>query len=260
MRLKLVIAAAFYSASVLAEASSFQITSLSNNVFIITEKSYGTNIGLIKMHEGVVLIDPMPGDKNLDKLHQIIRQQTKSPVRYILNTHQHFDHTGGNEYFVKLGGAVIESVARLPEVEVLLLKSHTAKDKVFFHRQSNSIFVGDIYDTSWHPTFYTGGISGFEQAVEKILALGDEYSTIIPSHGKPSGKAELRSFRNNTLVWFDRVKALKEQGMSVQQVMNEESIKNLLGKFNAENKADFVPEKAFRRFIERTFTVIDSEG
>ncbi|WP_105170000.1 MBL fold metallo-hydrolase [Pseudoalteromonas sp. T1lg23B] len=258
MRVKLLLVAVFYSACALCGTANFQVTSVSNSAFIITEKDYGTNIGLIKTKAGVVAIDPMPGEKNLDKLYQVIQQHSKAPVRYVLNTHQHGDHIGGNAYFVERGSKVVATVSDLPEIIEFELKSHTSKDKVFYHRESNSVFVGDIYDTSWHPTFYAGGLSGFNQAIEKILSIGDEDSLIIPGHGKPTSKVELRQFRKNTIAWVDKIKVLKGKGMSVEEITNEDSIKTLLHNFNIANKQDFIPENAFKRFIERTFTVIDS--
>ncbi|CAM4301559.1 MBL fold metallo-hydrolase [Pseudoalteromonas byunsanensis] len=258
MRVKLLLIVALYSACGLCGTSNFQVTSVSNAAFIITEKDYGTNIGLIKTREGVVVIDPMPGKKNLDKLYQVIQQRSKAPVRYVLNTHQHGDHTGGNAYFVEQGSKVVATVSDLPEFTEFELKSHTSKDKVFYHSKSNSVFVGDIYDTSWHPTFYAGGLSGFNQAIEKILNIGNEDSLIIPGHGKPTSKVELRQFRNHTITWVEEIKALKEKGMSVEEIMNNDRVKALLRNFNIANKQDFIPKNAFKRFIERTFTVIDS--
>jgi cyclase len=130
-------------------------------------------------------------------------------------------------------------------------------DKVFYHKTSNSIFVGDIYDTSWHPTFYAGGVSGFNQAIDEILKLGNDESIIVPGHGKPTGKTELRVFRDNTLNWVSRVKELKEGGLAVSEMKDDAQIKNILHKFNLENKTDFIPEKAVIRFIERTIAVIE---
>ncbi|OHU84921.1 MULTISPECIES: MBL fold metallo-hydrolase [Pseudoalteromonas] len=258
MRVKLLLVAMFYSACALCDTSNFQVTSVSKRAFIITEKDYGTNIGLIKTDAGVVAIDPMPGEKNLDTLYQIIQQHSKVPVSYVLNTHQHSDHTGGNTYFVEQGSKVVETVSQLPEFTEFVFKSHTSKDKVFYHSKSNSVFVGDIYDTSWHPTFYSGGLSGFNQAIEKILNIGNEDSLIIPGHGKPTSKVELRQFRAHTQAWVEQIKVLKDKGMSVEEIMNNDNVKALLHNFNLANKQNFIPETAFKRFIERTFTVIDS--
>ncbi|WHI51112.1 hypothetical protein P3339_22390 [Microbulbifer sp. MLAF003] len=78
------------------------------------------------------------------------------------------------------------------------VKSHSAIDNIYYLKESNSIFVGDVFDTSWHPVFYSGGIKGFNEAIDAILNLGDEQSLIIPGHGVPSSKLSLLEFRKNT--------------------------------------------------------------
>ncbi|WP_444945860.1 hypothetical protein ACJJIP_20045 [Microbulbifer sp. VTAC004] len=78
------------------------------------------------------------------------------------------------------------------------VKSHSAIDNIYYLKESNSIFVGDVFDTSWHPVFYSGGIKGFNEAIDAILNLGDEQSLIIPGHGVPSSKLSLFEFRKNT--------------------------------------------------------------
>ncbi len=46
--------------------------------------------------------------------------------------------------------------------------------------------------------------------------------------------------------------------MTAVEIKNDAQIRIILGKFNLENRTDFIPEKAFVRFIERTLTVIDN--
>jgi len=230
---------------------------LSEDAFILNAIGYGTNIGLFKTTDGIVLLDPMPGEKNLDALQAQIQNLAGGSARFILNTHAHGDHSGGNDYFIGKGGLLVTDTAPLTELEDLAAKSHSAIDKVFFHKKSNSIWVGDIYDTSWHPTFYAGGVSGFSKAIAVMLKLGNDQSIIVPGHGKPTGKTELQWFKNNTLAWVARVKKLKGDGKSAIEIKDDGQIKIILAKFNVENKADFVPEEAFVRFIERTLAVIE---
>ena len=123
----------------------------------------------------------------------------------------------------------------------------------------NTIFVGDIYTTNWHPTFYAGGVAGFVAAVDAILNLGDENSVIVPGHGEPSDKQRLKLFRQNTLQWVAQVQVLSEQGLTVSEIKDHAEIQRILRKFNPENNADFIPPPAVARFIERTLTVIEKE-
>lgn len=257
MKFTVFFSAIFYSAMSLANADKILLTELSSDAFILNATNYGTNIGLFNTTQGIVLVDPMPGSENLEALNAVVKDLLGEPVTYILNTHEHSDHAGGNAFFTEKGGVLLGDAATLIEIEDLQAYSHTSKDKVFYHKKSNSIFVGDIYDTSWHPTFYAGGLTGFNNAIESILKLGDDESIIVPGHGKPTKKNEMREFRKNTFDWVSRVRKLNNDGMTVGEINNDAHIQRILSKFNVASKDNFIPEKAVLRFIERTLAVID---
>lgn len=262
MRSLLVLAmlAALFAPAGHADSEVISVTKLSAHAFVLKSNDYGTNVGLLKTTKGIVLIDPMPGDAHLDALDRTVRTLAGEPASFILNTHGHGDHSGGNAFFSGKGGVLVDDVAPSAGIHGLSARSHASTDRIFYHRQSNSIFVGDIYDTSWHPTFYAGGVSGFNDAIEAILALGDDDSIIVPGHGKPTGKAELRAFRKHTLDWVARVGTLKRAGMTAIEMKDDAQLKAILETFNRENKADFMPDRAFVRFIERTLELIDKEA
>lgn len=257
MKFTLFFVAVIYSTISLENSEKILVTELSKEAFILKSIDYGTNIGLFNTTKGILLVDPMPGNENLDALNNSVKDLVGEPVNFILNTHEHSDHSGGNAFFIEKGGILLSEAANFTEIHGLVANSHTHEDKVFFYKKSNSIFVGDIYDTSWHPTFYAGGLSGFNNEIEEILKLGNDESIIVPGHGKPTSKAEMREFRKNTLDWVSRVKKLKNDGMTAIEIKNDAQVKIILGKFNVENKTDFIPEKSFVRFIERTFAVIE---
>lgn len=244
----------FYASS----SKNILAAALSEEAFIL-KSNYGTNIGLFRTSTGVVLIDPMPGSDNLSDLNNSVKSLTGESARFILNTHEHDDHSGGNAFFIEKGATLLDNTSSLLEFQQITAKSHANEDRVFFHRESNSIFVGDIYDAYWHPTFYAGGPSGFNNAIEAILKLGDDGSIIVPGHGKPTSKAELREFRKSTLDWVSRVKELKNNGMADSDIKNDSQILIILDRFNAERRVDFIPENVLVRFIERTLAVIERD-
>lgn len=239
-----------------ANTADISVTKRSVDAYILTP-AYATNIGLFNTAKGVVLIDPMPGENQLEALSAQVKSIFGKQVTYILNTHDHSDHSGGNAYFIAAGAELVSSADALAEIDMLTVKSHTANDAIFWHKPSNTIFVGDIYTTNWHPTFYAGGVAGFVAAVDAILNLGDENSLIVPGHGEPSDKQQLRLFRQNTLQWVAQVKVLSEQGLTVSEIKDNAEIQRILSKFSPENKTDSIPPPAIERFIERTLTVIE---
>lgn len=251
------IAIVFSHASTADTTNNIAVEKVSANLHVLKDINYETNIGVFKTNDGLVLIDPMPGNTQLDKLNAVIGSLYQSPIKYILNTHAHEDHTGGNAFFAQKGATLIESSAKLAGIEQITVNSHTSNDTVYFVKESNSLFVGDVFDTSWHPTFYSGGLSGFNAAIDKILALGDEDSLVIPGHGEPSDKAMLRRFRDNTIAWYKHVSVLHSKGMSVDDIMTDAKVLEILNTFNVKNRPAFLPKRAFKRFIERTVTLIE---
>jgi len=248
----------------LAQPADIVVTELAKDVYLLKSVSYGTNIGLLKTDQAVVLIDPMPGESQLLALNHSILQLTSTPVTLILNTHNHADHTGGNAFFTARGARLVtdaawQQVSEATGITALVAKSHSASDTIFFHRASNSIFVGDVFDSSWHPTFYAGGVAGFNAAIDAILQIGDEQSRIIPGHGLVKGKAELRAFRAHSMQWLARVRQLHKAGLSAQAMQQDAELMAILQRFNFEQKADFLPAKAVLRFIERTITLVAQE-
>lgn len=246
-----------------ANADTISVEKVSDQLQLLKGVDYGTNIGVLSTSEGLVLIDPMPGDEHLDALSRTVQSLYGKPVKFILNTHEHADHTGGNQYFIQQGASLAptQSLASaqpfLAEIVTIQVSSHSAADRSYFHPQSNSLFVGDIVDNSWHPTFYAGGIRGFNAAINHILRLGDEDSLIVPGHGKPSNKASLRSFQQNTNEWVQLIEAQLDAGKSVEDIIQHPQVATLIARFNQEDKSPFLPPKALRKFIERTISVIE---
>ncbi|BBM01143.1 MBL fold metallo-hydrolase [Microbulbifer sp. GL-2] len=256
---RILISILFLFISSTALSSGVSIQKISEQLHILSGKEYETNIGLIATEDGLVLIDPMPGNNQLSGLNEAIQSIHNEPISFILNTHAHSDHTGGNEYFKKQGGKLIENTFNLDGFTHIKVKSHSEIDNIYYHKESNSIFVGDVFDTSWHPTFYSGGIKGFNEAIDAILNLGDDQSLIIPGHGVPSSKSSLLEFRKNTFEWTNKIQELHQKGMSMEEIMIDTQVKDIVEKFNVNNKSPFLPKKAYRRFIERTISVINNE-
>ncbi|QYK07372.1 MBL fold metallo-hydrolase [Shewanella mangrovisoli] len=290
---KVFVTLVFLTSSFIVQANTISAEQVSEQVHLLKGIDYGTNIGLILTQDGLVLIDPMPGDEHLSALDDAIQSLYVKPVKFILNTHEHADHTGGNQHFIQQGARLVptqdtvpsqnipsqkvplQNTAQMqntvaaqktvplqsliPDILATQVSSHSSADWIYFHPQSNSLFVGDIVDNSWHPTFYAGGLSGFNGAINHILAIGNEDSLIVPGHGKPSHKDSLRRFQQNTNDWVQQIESLIDSGKSVEQITQHPQIAELVACFNQEGKSPFLPPKALRKFIERTIAVIEKE-
>ncbi len=113
----LLVAAALVLAILAAQvraASAEGLTKIADNVYSYVDMkksspatSFGANAGIIIGEKGVVVVDTLVSAKQAKKFIRDIRAVTDKPIRYVVNTHGHLDHTFGNAEFVKKGAVVI---------------------------------------------------------------------------------------------------------------------------------------------------------
>jgi cyclase len=75
-------------------------TKISNNFY--TLEGSGGMIGILTGPDGVFMVDTQFAPLT-DKIVAAVKQVSNQPIRYVINTHVHPDHTGGNENVAKLG-------------------------------------------------------------------------------------------------------------------------------------------------------------
>jgi cyclase len=67
----------------------------------------GANAGFVIGDDGVVIVDSFQFPEAAESLLAAIRRLTPLPVRYLVNTHYHIDHVGGNAVFQRAGARLI---------------------------------------------------------------------------------------------------------------------------------------------------------
>jgi cyclase len=75
-----------------------KISKVGGNVYML--KGAGGNIGFSIGHDGIVLVDDQFAPL-ADKIKVALKAMTDKPLRFVINTHYHFDHTDGNAFFQK---------------------------------------------------------------------------------------------------------------------------------------------------------------
>lgn len=231
----------------------------------------GASVGVRVGEDGILLVDAMRAESN-ERLSKAIRKISEKPVRFVLNTHSDADHSGGNEFFARAGATILaqenfryssafhqvrfRDKLSLPfdgeEVEAQAVLSHAPDDALIFLRGSNVLFMGDAFTTNWHPTFYTGGVSGQFQAIDLALSLADEGTVVVPGHGPVTDRQGLLTYRKNTGDWLERVGELHRLGRSVDEMFRDEALQEIKDRFNGEGREEFIPEARLKRFIQRT--------
>jgi glyoxylase-like metal-dependent hydrolase (beta-lactamase superfamily II) len=69
--------------------------------------SFGSNAGIIIGDKGVLVVDSLASSKEAQRLIGDLMGVTDKPIRYLVNTHSHFDHTLGNDDFVAMGAVIV---------------------------------------------------------------------------------------------------------------------------------------------------------
>ncbi len=144
----------------------------------------GGNIGVSAGSDGVFMIDDQFAPLS-DKIKKAIAGISDKPVRFILNTHWHFDHTGGNENFGKGGATIVahDNVRKTMSVDQALkafnmtvpaspkaaLPVITFNDSATFHLNGETISIQHV------PASHTDGDSVVHFKDANLLHTGDVF-------------------------------------------------------------------------------------
>jgi cyclase len=220
----------------------------------------GGNIGVSAGADGVVLVDDQYAPLT-DKIKAAIAAVNPGPIRFLLNTHWHGDHTGGNENFGKGGVVVVahENVRRRMSVEQFITSfaqavpasptgalpvvtftdtvtfyyngdsitafhvapAHTDGDVIVWFRHANAVHMGDTFFNGRYPLVDIasgGSIDGIIGAADRVLAMANADTKIIPGHGPLGDRAALQAYRAMLVAVRDRIKTAIAQGRTLEQV------------------------------------------
>src|ERR1700736_1107730 len=79
-------------------------TDLGDNMYML--EGQGGNITVAVAKDGIIMVDGQYAPLH-DKIKAAIEAISNKPVKYLINTHFHGDHTGGNESFAKDGATIV---------------------------------------------------------------------------------------------------------------------------------------------------------
>ncbi|MFT5501725.1 MAG: cyclase [Woeseiaceae bacterium] len=207
----------------------------------------GGNIGLFTGADGVFLIDDQYAPLT-DKIIAAIRTVSSEPIRFLVNTHMHPDHVGGNENFGKMGTLIFGhdnvrsqmAIAGYEQEPPLVTFSddmsfhingetvhvfktpnaHTNGDSYIHFKGSNVIHTGDVYRTTSYPYIDTangGSFLGTIKAYDLLIEKSNAETSIVPGHGVISNVAEVRAVRDMMLVIRDRIASAIADGVTLEQ-------------------------------------------
>src|ERR1700733_731702 len=209
----------------------------------------GGNVAVYITGDGVIMVD----DKYVADYDQIVanvKSVTNQPIKYILSTHYHADHSGGNTKFASTveiistvnahnnivnkvqsnapDGMVPARVTFTQESDVFLGgkqvraiyvgRGHTNGDAVIYFPALRTLHTGDLMAGTSPLIDYPGGGSLAEWAKTLDEAMKLDFDTVIPGHGPVTNKAGLLTYRNNVEKLRNRAQGLIRQGKSQDDV------------------------------------------
>lgn len=170
------------------EKVEFKTFQLSDTVWMLMGK--GGNIGISTGEDGLYIIDDQVRPIT-SQLLQAIRKISDKPIQFVINTHYHADHTGGNETIGKAGAVIIahDNIHKRMSTEQvsIFMKSTTppyAKDAlpvVTFNDRMSLHFNGETA-TAYHVAHgHTDGDSIIHFPASNVIHMGDMYfNTLYP--------------------------------------------------------------------------------
>ena len=208
----------------------------------------GGNIGLSVGEDGVVMIDDQFAPLT-DRIVAAIGEISSGEIRFVINTHVHGDHTGGNENLGRMGVLILAA----DEVRVRLMSTagedalpvltysgaitihlngeevrafpvppaHTDGDSFIHFRDSDVLHLGDVFRTTGFPfiDLNNGGtLQGTLDALAIAIGMAGPDTKVIPGHGTVSTRADVTAFRDMILEVAAKVRPMVEQGMTYEQV------------------------------------------
>lgn len=223
----------------------------------------GGNIGVSVGPDGIVLVDDMFAPL-APKILTVLKALSDRPVRFVINTHVHDDHTSGNVVFGTTATIIAHANTRrqlstpepapedkpVPAVALPVITlddkltlhqngediriihfphAHSDTDVVVLFRQSNVVHMGDMYFSGMFPFIGRGGsVKGLIAGIEKVLSDLPADAKVIPGHGALSNIAELRS----TLAMLKETSAIVENGIKEKKSLEQMTREKVLAKYD----------------------------
>ena len=212
----------------------------------------GGNVAVLVTNEGVLLVDDK-FQQDHDQIIQKVKGVTSQPIKYVINTHYHEDHSGGNGRMLMVPGVEIISTANsrknilehkqsnaspnvIPakvtftqETSVFIGgkevraryfgRGHTNGDAIIYFPADRTIHTGDLMAGTSPLIDYSGGGSLIEWTKTLDAAMAQlDFETVIPGHGNVTNKAGLKTYRDNVEKLRNRVTGLIREGKKQDEI------------------------------------------
>jgi cyclase len=217
----------------------------------ISDNDGSANSTFLVGRKGILVVDTGVDATEGGKLLREIRKISQLPVLYVINTHYHPDHQGGNSV-IRANATVISTdftrertlalMQSAPQLhfqpaDVTLQqkltihldpyaaevyfsgKAHTSGDALVYFAQQRAIAMGDLFMNRSCPAMDQGSAENWIKALDQVLARPVDKA--VPGHFELGTRAELQRFRDYLNDLFVQVSALYRSGVKEQDAVRQ---------------------------------------
>jgi cyclase len=217
-----------------------------------TLEGQGGIIGVLAGPDGVFMVDSQFGPLT-EKIVAAIKQINPGPIRFMVNTHVHPDHTGGNENLGKMGVNILSRdqlrtrlaggqrpspAAALPvltydqpitihmngeAVKLIPIRTaHTDGDTLVHFPTADVLMTGDFYRAIGfpYPDRANGGtLTGLIAGLNQVIEIATPATRIVPGHGPIVTEKEVTEHRDMAIAVRTKIEALVKQGKTADEIV-----------------------------------------
>jgi glyoxylase-like metal-dependent hydrolase (beta-lactamase superfamily II) len=225
-----------------------KVVPVSGNIYML--EGSGGNIGVSVGEDGILIVDDQ-FEPLAEKIEAALKGLNPGKLKFVLNTHHHGDHTGGNAKFGAKDATIIaQSNVRgrltkdanlkkeaYPVItfdqsasihfngeEIKLIHygpGHTDGDSVIYFTKANVVHMGDQFFNGGFPfvDLNSGGsVEGYLKTVAAVLEKIPADAKIIPGHGKLATVEDLKGFHAMLVETTGLVKKAIADGKSLAEI------------------------------------------
>lgn len=214
-----------------------------DDLYVIEENGTG-NVAVYITNEGTILVDDK-FERDYDGIMEKVKSVTDKPVKYVMSTHHHGDHTGGSAKFLQMAEIIAHKNNRInmvngkqpgvprvvfsDEADIFLGgkevraryfgRGHTNGDAVIYFPALRVIHTGDLMAGTSPLIDYSGGgsLKDWTGTLDGVIK-GFDFDTVIPGHGDVTTKAGLMKYRDDVEKLQNRVSSMLRGGKSKDDV------------------------------------------
>ena len=229
---------------------TMKVDKLADNFYTVTGLNgpgrTGGAIGVLTGPDGILMVDatfaPLSG-----KVTAAIKTFSNEPIRYLVNTHPHGDHTGGNANFAKMGATILgrpemraDLMAQknfdqegLPTIiftspltlhldgeEAVIIPvppAHTDADSMVYFRKADVLMIGDFFRIGYPNV--GGTVNGMIQALGMAIGICGPNTRVVPGHGPVMSRNDVIAHKDMLLNVSNRISELIKEGKTEDEVV-----------------------------------------